>query len=228
MPGEAQGAVLTRGMKDASRATPLRRPRHDSERRTKAILDAATRLFLKDGFSATSMDLVADKAKVSKRTVYSHFRNKEQLYTAVVKRLSSEILPEAAAAPGGSRDTVEQRFQRIGVAFLSGIYSLSQIRLFWLVVAESRAYPSIGKMMYEGPIKSARAVLRRLLDDLVKQRVLDIDDTESAAIQYLAMLKMDTQMRLLLNCRAAPTAAEIEATARSCAHLFLHGALRRR
>jgi TetR/AcrR family transcriptional repressor of mexJK operon len=216
-------------MKDASpAATTLRRPRRDSQRRTKAILDAAAKLFLKDGFSATSMDLVADKANVSKRTVYGHFHNKEQLYTAVVKRMCSEILPDSMTRPMKKGERIEERFQQIGVAFLSSIYSLEQIRLFWLVVAESRTYPSIGRLMYEGPIQSARAVLRLFLDDLARDGILDIDDTESAAIQYLAMLKMDTQMRLLLNCRSAPNAREIETTARTCAHLFLHGALKRR
>lgn len=224
--------MIPNGMANASpQASPevsLRRPRHDSQRRTRAILDAATKLFLKDGFSATSMDLVAEKARVSKRTVYGHFRNKEQLYTAVVKRMCSEILPSSVTDPIRTGDNIEDRFREIGVAFLSSIYSLEQIRLFWLVVAESRTYPSIGRMMYEGPIRSARAVLRSFLDDLSRAGILDIDDAESTAIQYLAMLKMDTQMRLLLNCRSAPTVKEIESTARSCARLFLHGALKRR
>lgn len=216
-------------METPAPATMLRRPRRDSQRKSNAILKGATRLFLKDGFSATSMDAVALAANVSKRTVYGHYGSKEKLYAVVVKRLTSEILPQSATEPGKGRikDDVETRFIRIGIAFLSSIYTVEQIRLFWLLVSESREHPAVGRMMYDGPIKSSRAVLRAFLDDLVRQQVLDIEDTERAAIQYLAMLKMDTQMRLLLNCRATPTAEEIDATAEACARQFLYGAIRR-
>ena len=216
-------------MESPAATTALRRPRRDSQRKSSAILKAATRLFLKDGFSATSMDAVSLAANVSKRTVYGHYGNKEGLYAAVVQRLTSEILPQSATEPvkGRAKDDIEARFIRIGIAFLSSIYTVEQIRLFWLLVSESREHPAIGRMMYEGPIRSARAVLRAFLDDLVRQGVLDVEDTEQAAIQYLAMLKMDTQMRLLLNCRGTPTAPEIEATAVACARQFLYGAIRR-
>lgn len=216
-------------METPTTATTLRRPRRDSQRKSIAILKAATKLFLKDGFSATSMDAVAFAANVSKRTVYGHYGNKEGLYAAVVQRLTSEILPQSATEPGKgpAKDDVEARFVRIGVAFLSSIYTVEQIRLFWLLVSESREHPAIGRMMYEGPIKSSRAVLRAFLDDCVRLHVLDIEHTERAAIQYLAMLKMDTQMRLLLNCRGTPTAEEIRATAEACARQFLYGAVRR-
>lgn len=216
-------------METSATAPTLRRPRRDSQRKSDAILKAATRLFLKDGFSATSMDAVAFAANVSKRTVYGHYGSKENLYAAVVERLTSEILPQSATEPakGRAKDDVEASFIRIGIAFLSSIYTVEQIRLFWLLVSESRDHPAIGRMMYEGPIKSSRAVLRAFLDDLVRLGMLDIEDTERAAIQYLAMLKMDTQMRLLLNCRGTPTAPEIEATAEACARQFLYGAMRR-
>lgn len=221
--------MIAGGMENPATATTLRRPRRDSQRKSNAILKAATKLFLRDGFSATSMDAVALAANVSKRTVYGHYGNKVGLYAAVVQRLTSEILPQSATEPvkGRAKDDIESRFIRIGIAFLSSIYTVEQIRLFWLLVSESREHPAIGRMMYEGPIKTSRAVLRTFLDDLVRLRLLDIDDTERAAIQYLAMLKMDTQMRLLLNCRGTPTVEEIEATAAACARQFLYGAIRR-
>ncbi len=49
-----------------------------------AIVVAATELFLEHGFGDVSMDTIAAKAEVSKRTVYSHFENKAQLFEGVM------------------------------------------------------------------------------------------------------------------------------------------------
>ena len=54
--------------------TPGRRQR--SESKQTAILDAAERLFVADGYELTSVDAIAAAAGVSKRTVYDHFGDK--------------------------------------------------------------------------------------------------------------------------------------------------------
>ncbi|MEV5574954.1 TetR/AcrR family transcriptional regulator [Spirillospora sp. NPDC052269] len=49
----------------------------------RAILDGARRVFGRDGYTRAGMDAIADEAKVSKRTIYNHFADKEQLFQAV-------------------------------------------------------------------------------------------------------------------------------------------------
>ncbi|MCC6595535.1 MAG: helix-turn-helix transcriptional regulator, partial [Rhodanobacteraceae bacterium] len=66
----------------------------DLEKRA-AILAAAKRLFLDHGFEGTSMDSIAAEAGVSKLTVYSHFRDKETLFTAAIRERCEEQMPEA-------------------------------------------------------------------------------------------------------------------------------------
>src|ERR1700730_6613581 len=51
------------------------------------ILDVATMLFLGHGFGATSIEAVAKRAGISKRTFYHRFSGKEMLFEAVVRRL---------------------------------------------------------------------------------------------------------------------------------------------
>ena len=51
-----------------------------------AILDAAYTLFLERGVAGTTMDAVADRASVSKMTVYANFRDKPALLSAVFDR----------------------------------------------------------------------------------------------------------------------------------------------
>ena len=55
-----------------------------SIRKRKAILEAATTLFLRNGYLGTSMDEIAALARVSKQTVYKAFSGKESLFSEIV------------------------------------------------------------------------------------------------------------------------------------------------
>jgi hypothetical protein len=49
------------------------------------IVRAALKVFLEKGYAATSMNRVADEADVIKATIYSHFKDKEQLFVAIIE-----------------------------------------------------------------------------------------------------------------------------------------------
>ena len=55
-----------------------------SARKRRAILEAATEAFLRNGFRGTSMDEIAAGAAVSKQTVYKHFADKQRLFEEIV------------------------------------------------------------------------------------------------------------------------------------------------
>lgn len=201
----------------------VRAQRRDSQLKIKAILKAATKLFLRDGFAATSMDAIALAANVSKRTVYGHFGNKKDLFAAIIRDLCSDVLPPFTALPDNSED-VEDRLTRIGVAFLTRVYAQEQIRLFRTVVTESRIYPEIGEMMFEGPISRSNHVIADYLREMQARRKIELDDADLAAVQFLGMLKTDIHIRLLFNQKLKLDQADIENIARRSARLFLYGA----
>ncbi|MPQ70230.1 MULTISPECIES: TetR/AcrR family transcriptional regulator [unclassified Pseudomonas] len=58
-----------------------------TDRKREAIIQAAIEAFRADGFEATSMDKIAAKAGVSKRTVYNHFPSKEELFAEIMHHL---------------------------------------------------------------------------------------------------------------------------------------------
>lgn len=64
--------------------------RSKSEAKTEAILKGAMEEFLANGYAATSMDKVAKTAGVSKATVYSHFGDKESLFSALIQDLARD------------------------------------------------------------------------------------------------------------------------------------------
>jgi TetR/AcrR family transcriptional regulator len=76
-----------------------------------AILDAAETLFAKKGFDAVSMSAIASLANSSKPNIYHHFKNKHELYLAIMKnavRKTSELLDTLEDAPGSFRERLTQ------------------------------------------------------------------------------------------------------------------------
>lgn len=62
-----------------------------TDRKREAIVLAAIAEFRDNGFEVTSMDRIAARAEVSKRTVYNHFPSKEELFAEILLRLWCRI-----------------------------------------------------------------------------------------------------------------------------------------
>jgi AcrR family transcriptional regulator len=83
--------------------TPLRRQRRDK------LLDAAEALFARHGLRGTTMEQIAEAARVSKVTVYGYFPDKDAVFAAVGEAVSQRILHAVEAAlaePGPVADRV--------------------------------------------------------------------------------------------------------------------------
>ncbi len=79
-----------------------RKPDGRRARTSRAILDAASRLFFERGLQRTTIDEIAEAAGVSVGSVYVHFGSKEGLYLALVEHaveLSEEYTLKAATIP---------------------------------------------------------------------------------------------------------------------------------
>src|SRR5436190_12488560 len=86
------------GAREQPRGHGGRPSRLESAQLSDRILDVATALFLGDGFGATSIEAVAKRAGISKRTFYHRFRGKEELFQSVVRRLIEQWMPPFDAA----------------------------------------------------------------------------------------------------------------------------------
>ena len=73
-----------------------------TDRKRDAIVQAAIVEFRANGFEATSVDKVAARAEVSKRTLYNHFPSKDELFAAILHILweSSASQMQRAFEPG--------------------------------------------------------------------------------------------------------------------------------
>ena len=84
---------------------PARGGETRTARKRRAILDAATILFLRDGYLATSMDQIAAAASVSKQTVYKQFADKQSLFREIVTGTVAEVSDPVAEQVASLRDS---------------------------------------------------------------------------------------------------------------------------
>jgi AcrR family transcriptional regulator len=73
---------------------------------TEAILASARRLFAGQGFAATTMDEIADGARVAKGAVYHHFKTKEAVFEAVFDQVSRDLVAEIDRAARAEKDVL--------------------------------------------------------------------------------------------------------------------------
>jgi AcrR family transcriptional regulator len=81
---------------------------NDENARYKRAIRAAEELFKKVGFRAVTMELVAREADVAKGTLYSYFKNKDELFLAVcarMARIEQRAVEQALAKPHAPLDS---------------------------------------------------------------------------------------------------------------------------
>lgn len=153
---------------DATHDRPAGRPK--SEAKAKAIQGAAAALFLAQGFQGTSMDAVAQQAGVSKQTVYSHFANKEALFSACIRaKVSGYGFDETALV-----DEPDVRQALLGVArrFVELMLDPDVIAMHRVVMAEAASQPRVANLFFDsGPKKTKAAVCAFLQRHVVAGRL---------------------------------------------------------
>ena len=174
-----------------------RQGRPKSKEKRVAILQAASDLFLAKGLAGTSMDAVAERAGVSKQTVYSHFANKEALFrTCIFNKVKTYGFTEDDLPKTSDLETM---LFAIGRQFLNLIFDEEVVAMFRVVIGESAVHNKIAELFYEtGPGKAINAVAA-FLEQQMQQEKLIADDPTYAAVLFLNMVRAHFQMQLLMS-----------------------------
>lgn len=142
------------------------------------ILKGALTVFLEYGYKGTSMDRVADEAGVSKQTIYSHFKDKENLFHELVEHLSGSLFD--------NHDTDQRLFELPPHAFLVRTANLFFEQMdkweyksfFRVVVAESGRFPELAQLYVK---KAVEPGLELLVNYFKAHPELQLDDPEVVA-----------------------------------------------
>lgn len=115
------------------------------EARPQELLEAALALFVEKGFAATKAEEVAQRAGVSKGTLYLYYPSKEELFKAVVRQNLSALIAEGEEAvatfEGSSSELLSfllhTWWERVGNTPAAGIHKI--------VLAEVRNFPELAQ-----------------------------------------------------------------------------------
>jgi len=166
------------------------------------ILAAAERAFLAGGFGAVSMDAITRAAGVSKATVYAHFAGKEELFGAVIERLSQRRFGGFSAEALDPLD-IEHSLLTIAVRFIDLILSPEAIALNRIIIGEVTRFPALGQVFWEAGPAQTRMQIETLLCRAAAVGALAVPDARLAAEQFLALARGEIHQRCLL-CLDAP------------------------
>ncbi len=195
-----------------------------SARKRRAILDAATEVFLTAGYLGASMDEVAARSGVSKQTVYKHFADKDGLFVAVVtgavEEISDPVRDEVLRLP--QSEDLAPALQRLARRQLRAVMQPKLLRLRRLVIAESVRFPDLGRAFYErGPNRTVEA-LATAFEKMAAANTLRVDDSALAATHFNWLVMADPVNRaMLLGGEPPPTPAQLNRQADAGVRAFL-------
>lgn len=133
VPSEPTNARPARGRPRAGHA-------HEIDER---ILEAASELFLNQGYSRTTYEQVIKKAHASKTTLYTRFPTKSDLFTAVVRR-SLAILRERVVVGSGT-GTPQERLVDLATQLADATLSSLSVALMRITAAEAESFPELAR-----------------------------------------------------------------------------------
>ena len=185
-----------------------------------AILEAAKRLFLSNGYSSTSMDAVAAEAGVSKLTVYSHFNDKETLFSAAVMAKCEEQVPTLYfELPDGM--PVEHVLLNIARGFHQLINSDESVNLHRLIMALGSQDPKLSQIFFEAGPQRMLSEMGRLLGEIDQNGALRINNPHNAAEHFFCLIKGAPNFRLLYGYGEPLNAQAVEAHVHDVVGLFM-------
>ena len=184
------------------------------------ILDAAKTLFLNHGYASTSMDAVAGLAGVSKLTVYSHFTDKETLFSSAIMAKCTEQLPELFfELPGGA--PIDAVLLNIARGFHALINSRESLNLHRLMMTLGSQDPQLSQIFFEAGPERLVQEMERLLEKIHRTGELQIDQPHYAAEHFFCMLKGSPNFRLLYGCGEPLDDAGAEAHVQEVVSVFM-------
>ena len=162
-------------------------PRYPAKRA--AIARAALDLFVRDGYERTSVDNIAKEAGVSKRTVYSHYADKEQLFLSVTEQtlqsimeVINDIAERELSGPGEITDRLA-RFIRETAHFTMRLPE--RAALIRVILTEAPRFPEL-LALWQGR-RRLTPFLERALAESGPDGPLDINDPREAAGHLAAL-----------------------------------------
>ena len=157
------------------------------------ILDAATTLFLRAGFDATSCDQVVAMAGAGKATLYARYANKDALFSAVVHRALEGVAPAAPDFPNAM--PVRERLHAVGLHLLQQALTEESVALLRVCLTTAQRLPELSRLVDQSGRDSGVASIVAALAGPSPDQV---DAATAIAQRFIDLVIVPQQMRALV------------------------------
>jgi AcrR family transcriptional regulator len=175
-----------------------------AEKKRAQILDGARAVFLAQGFDAASMEAIAQAAGVSKGTLYTYFKGKNELFTALIAAYQNRSLEEIFRSLNKANE-LRDNLETLARSYLDLVREPENLALLRVVVGASARLPSLGRAFYETGMQPPVERLARHLEENALARGADTWDAELAAMQFFAFLRASVAIPMLIAHEPTPS-----------------------
>jgi TetR/AcrR family transcriptional repressor of mexJK operon len=195
-----------------------------SAHKRRAVLAAATEIFLRSGYLGASVDEIAAASHVSKQTIYKQFTSKEALFIEVVASLTNGASDAVHndAPPPETGDEVAGYLRDYGLRQLRVVLNPRLLQLRRMVIGESSRFPELGKALYDSGPGRAITAIAGALEQLSHRGFLTIDDPAVAAAQFnWLVMGGPVNAAMFLGDEAAPDAEGLRRHTADAVRVFM-------
>lgn len=184
------------------------------------ILETACKLFLTEGFHKVSVDRIVSAACVSKPTLYAHFKDKNDLFRAVIEMRTQRLLSRLEAS-FAEQHSIEDFLFHYGRTYLEIVMSDEAVSMFRTITAQTQDFPEMAELFYGcGPHK-AFGYFTQHIATLHQAGTLYAPNPEMSADMFISTLKGKYHLKRLLGLCPAPTPDAITQRTQESVRLFL-------
>lgn len=149
------------------------------------ILAGAQRVFLRDGFVGASTDAIAAEARVSKRTLYSYYPGKEELFAGVLRRLTIEnhdkqVLAIFEEPEPGDLDELREMLVGLASRVASIMMDPNYLALLRTIIADTHRFPQLGEIYRSTVPERGFRIFLSLMERVRERGIVDVPDAEAA------------------------------------------------
>jgi AcrR family transcriptional regulator len=179
--------------------TDLTELRTDPRRRRKAerpgeILEAAFVEFSRNGYATTTLDQIAERAGVTKGTIYVYFENKEHLFISMVREITKAAFDAVhdmfATHEGSTADLLRAQFSFMYQHIVEDRRRREVVRM---LIAEAPRFPELADRYHQEILRPCLDMLRQALQrgmDRGEFRKSAIIDTPQVIIAPIALVDL--------------------------------------
>lgn len=188
---------------------PATRAAADESPKRRQIVDAATDLFLAQGYGAVSMDAIARAAGVSKATLYAYFASKDALFSTiqcergVSNQLDDTLFPQDVP-------DLRAALHSLGLRVLRFMLQDRTIAIHRMVIAEVPRSPELGRAFYTNGPEKFFTHCQPWLASLQARGLLRPCDIRVAAEHLMSLLRCSLFLRATLGVPPVPAEADIQ------------------